>query len=1105
MDKGAAEKDSRPQRRQRRRGRVLSCLGVLLLLLGGFAVWLFAGGPVHVPALARIMASQVSKTGVGVTIADASLDFTFGQGVLVVLRDAEVKVPGDVTAEVIFPRIEAPVDLSALMTGSIEFSKLEVDRPRIILTLPEQQRALPAMGSLMEAIDRVGALIENDFTTRQLEVVEIRNGEVDFLGALPRSVKGIDATIRRNPAEGLRAKATVAGRFGAWDMEMVRTSGAGQAQRRLAVLVRDITIGELLDPNLEVKAGTGLGLPLSVRFESFFTPEGKFDSSNFVARMTEGWFQLGKTSVRFDDVALALKWAAGDPVVEITPSHIKYRDTQILFSGRARPASSLNGSWDVELGSTWAQFGSSDVPEEPIVVDEIKAVMNADPQEKLLTISRLSLKAGNAELLAAGSVDLQQDGPYLAVAVNGRDLPVALVKQVWPITLTPPARRWIIDRVDQGLIGTLDLDASIRPPAFDTHDPDPGWSGNDLTMSMTFSGAQIDAVGDVPPIQGINGTLRIADEILTVNGADGQAYTGDGKMVSVPEGLFRILHLSERDDKVGVLDLKLKGAVRDIGWVFNQEPFRILSRVDISPDGLSGQGAVQINAEFPLKKHLELDQVEWTSKAELKDFAAAEPIRGHKVSKAAVTLQADRSQVAITGRGRLDGLQADIDLLLPLEGSKVKARQGVVVSLSVKQLKERGIDLTSFLSGDLLVTVSEDAGKQTYDIDLTKAAVKLAALGWEKSAGVPASVGFRLMDADDKRVLQDLELVSEGVDISGTITLTSAGDLEEATFSRFQLRAGDDAALTVRRANAGRYRVSLTGAEFDARGLIRQLGKHHAEGDKIKDFSKGLVININLDRVVGFNNTRIDKFAGLVETGAQGLKSADVTGLVQGRTAFRFGLGAASGSGIRTAEGEFDDAGAVLRFLDTYDRMRGGQGRLLATAVEGDNWEGTLDITNLSITEDPAIRKLAERPDILRNRRQGEVIGGGKTAGAITRAGEASFDTLNLAFVRKGEVLTITRGALKGAVLGGTVSGDVDLSSQTLDLTGTFVPIYALNNIFANIPILGFALGGGSSEGLIGVTYRVTGPMSDPVLSVNPISAIAPGIFRRMFEYQGSQ
>ena len=68
-------------------------------------------------------------------------------------------------------------------------------------------------------------------------------------------------------------------------------------------------------------------------------------------------------------------------------------------------------------------------------------------------------------------------------------------------------------------------------------------------------------------------------------------------------------------------------------------------------------------------------------------------------------------------------------------------------------------------------------------------------------------------------------------------------------------------------------------------------------------------------------------------------------------------------------------------------------------------------------------------------------------------------------------------------------------------MSGTFVPLYGLNNMFGQIPIVGLFLGGGSNEGLIGVTYEVVGTPGAPVLRVNPISAVAPGMLRKMFEF----
>jgi hypothetical protein len=42
---------------------------------------------------------------------------------------------------------------------------------------------------------------------------------------------------------------------------------------------------------------------------------------------------------------------------------------------------------------------------------------------------------------------------------------------------------------------------------------------------------------------------------------------------------------------------------------------------------------------------------------------------------------------------------------------------------------------------------------------------------------------------------------------------------------------------------------------------------------------------------------------------------------------------------------------------------------------------------------------------------------------------------------------------------------------------------------------------GGDKEGLLGVTYEVVGRPSVPVLRINPISALAPGILRKVFEF----
>src|SRR5262249_5694235 len=67
-------------------------------------------------------------------------------------------------------------------------------------------------------------------------------------------------------------------------------------------------------------------------------------------------------------------------------------------------------------------------------------------------------------------------------------------------------------------------------------------------------------------------------------------------------------------------------------------------------------------------------------------------------------------------------------------------------------------------------------------------------------------------------------------------------------------------------------------------------------------------------------------------------------------------------------------------------------------------------------------------------------------------------------------------------------------------LRGTLVPLYGPNNLLGQLPIVGLFLGG-EKEGLVGITYQVVGKPGNPVLRINPISALAPGILRKVFEF----
>jgi hypothetical protein len=112
---------------------------------------------------------------------------------------------------------------------------------------------------------------------------------------------------------------------------------------------------------------------------------------------------------------------------------------------------------------------------------------------------------------------------------------------------------------------------------------------------------------------------------------------------------------------------------------------------------------------------------------------------------------------------------------------------------------------------------------------------------------------------------------------------------------------------------------------------------------------------------------------------------------------------------------------------------------------------------------------------------------------------EVNFTKARADFVRSSGRLDFREAAIWGPEVGFTLDGFIDFARDRTDVSGTFVPAYGLNNVFAQVPLLGPLLGGGRNEGLFGVNFRLTGQVGAPQLTVNPLSAIAPGFLRKLF------
>ncbi|UPG72284.1 AsmA-like C-terminal region-containing protein [Roseomonas gilardii subsp. gilardii] len=106
---------------------------------------------------------------------------------------------------------------------------------------------------------------------------------------------------------------------------------------------------------------------------------------------------------------------------------------------------------------------------------------------------------------------------------------------------------------------------------------------------------------------------------------------------------------------------------------------------------------------------------------------------------------------------------------------------------------------------------------------------------------------------------------------------------------------------------------------------------------------------------------------------------------------------------------------------------------------------------------------------------------------------------LHAPFALTREALGLEDVRLNSASLGATAKGRVMRRDGRLELEGTIVPSYLLNILAGRLPLVGRLFSAEPGGGLLAATFRATGTLSDPQITVNPLSMLAPGMLRNLF------
>jgi hypothetical protein len=455
-----------------------------------------------------------------------------------------------------------------------------------------------------------------------------------------------------------------------------------------------------------------------------------------------------------------------------------------------------------------------------------------------------------------------------------------------------------------------------------------------------------------------------------------------------------------------------------------------------------------------------------------------------KLEQATLAIVSDQNGLRVKGEGRAMGVPAQVDL--KAAGDKGDAL--VTLTFDDAARARKGMALAG-LSGPIAARVAAPladlgrAAKGQVELDMTGATFTGLLGALNKPAGRPAKASFTLTDADKGASLDNLVFEGAGASAKGSASLDPDGGLRALKLTQLRLSPGDDLRVEAQRNGQGLSLVAR-GAALDARPFLKAFAAGPSGAD-----AKPLDVDLETTLLTGHNKQALGEAKLKLSRQGGKLRRFTLAGRF-GRDPLRVSM---VGDG-ETFEFQTADAGSALGFLDLYRRMEGGD-MIGAARLRGGRVETGFSIRKFVLRDEPAVRGLVAQSAAVRN---------DPTLVSRFDASLVPFERLEATLAKTPDRLEISDAILSGPNVGLTLAGAVDARDH-LSLTGAFVPAYAINNFFSKLPLLGPILGGGDNEGLFALNFKIGGTVSQPVVTVNPLSALTPGVFRRIFSFDGSQ
>lgn len=1021
-----------------------------LALFAGFLVWRLSAGPVSLDFLAPYVAEALAggQEGLVVRVDHTLVSLSRGPVIEIVARGVHLG-RRDGGAQLALPELWLGLSLRAALEGVVAPTGIVVNEPELYLERAEDGTFHLGLGGETPEGGDWAATFLHDLSTGA-----DRRGLLGYLA---------EVTLRH-------ARLTVDDRA---------IGVTWRAERADMTLFRS-EAGVYGDVALAVAEPGGLEAELH-------------GDLRFVAAQHRIGVQLGFSELRptlLADAAPALAPLAALKVPVAGQVHLEF-DTATL---------GITDAWcDLTLGGGsivhHALQGGS--------VDIASGLLRAayDPAVGRVTLERLRLDLGGPQIEASGTIDGLGGGVLagglpqaidVAADLHLVGLPVDALAGYWPDALSPRTRSWLVEHIHDGVVD--DAAAHLGAHVDFAADAPRPVRVDSFNGTLAYRDLTVEYFRPLPPLRGVDGTAsfdRAHFDLVPSAGAVGA--------VRLAGGAAKMSKLDTNDEEIAI-DLGIIGPLRDVLEVLDAKPLNYAHELEIDPSKIDGQVDGKLHFAFPLKHDLTLDMVDYGAQASLRRVAIGAIAAGHDLSAGELTLALDRSALKVDGTARIAEVPASLSWYYSLKAKDAtKARYTVKARIDDAGRQRLGLDfLADRVQGpvDVDATYTLLASKRAtaaLSLDLKDATLAVKQLAWRKPAGSAANATLDLDFVDERlRAIRQAALKGDHLDIGLSAAFADAPG-GGTTITRVELAtlvAGEtDVSGRIARRPEGGWSIDLKGLSFDASGLLADAG--HDEGSE--ETEPPLMIDATLDRLV--LGPKREARAVKAQLYSDGLHwqaaSIDATLFGGGKTSLRFGEAA----GDRTFRLSADDLGALLRLFDVTNNIAGGQLQVTGQVEDSGKrrlFRGKVDGANYRLVGAPILAKLLSVASL-------------SGIGALLSGEGIPFSRLTADYVFADKKLQVKDLRAYGGAIGINAEGVYDFAADTLDVSGTLVPAYTLNSVLGNIPVLGKILLGGEGEGIFGANFRVAGPADKPAITVNPLSALAPGVLRKLFLFEAPE